>query len=114
MPEELGRLGNDIEIVLFRVLQESLTNIHRHSGSKTATVQVGADSHHASIEIQDEGKGKGDGDSASFRPGIGIMGMREQVKYLGGVLEITSNHNGTRVKAVIPLAFERMKAGSVE
>jgi PAS domain S-box-containing protein len=114
MPEELGRLGNDIEIVLFRVLQESLTNIHRHSGSKTATVQVGADSHHSSIEIQDEGKGKGDGNSASFRPGIGIMGMRERVKYLGGVLEITSNHNGTRVKAVIPLASEGMRAGSVE
>jgi signal transduction histidine kinase len=114
MPEELGRLGNDIEIVLFRVLQESLTNIHRHSGSKTATIHVGADSRQAWIEIQDEGKGKDDGNSASFRPGIGIMGMRERVKYLGGVLEITSNHNGTRVKAVIPLTSERMKAGSVE
>jgi PAS domain S-box-containing protein len=107
MPEEHSRLGDDIEIVLFRVLQESLTNIHPHSGSKAATIHVGADSHQAWIEIRDEGKGKDDGNPASFRPGIGIMGMRERVKYLGGVLEITFDHSGTRVKAVIPLGAER-------
>ena len=103
MPEELGRLGNEIEIVLFRVLQESLTNIHRHSGSKTATIKVGADSDQAWMEVQDQGNGNGNGNSALFRPGVGITGMRERLKALAGALEIASDQNGTRVKAVIPL-----------
>ena len=104
MPKELGRLGNEIGIVLFRVLQESLTNIHRHSGSKTATLMVGTNQHQVWIEIQDQGKGNRGGNSDSFRPGVGITGMHERLKALAGVLEITSDQNGTRVKAVIPLA----------
>lgn len=115
MPEELGRLGNDVEIVLFRVLQESLTNIHRHSRSKTATVRMGADSRQAWLEVQDQGQGQGDGNgngavsSEPFRAGVGITGMRERVKALAGVLEIASDQRGTRVKAVIPLTAEPRK-----
>ena len=60
VPEEVGRLGEDVELVLFRVLQESLTNIHRHSGSKTAIVKLGADAQQAWLEVEDHGKGKGD------------------------------------------------------
>jgi signal transduction histidine kinase len=109
MPEELVRLGNDAELVLFRVLQESLTNIHRHSGSRTATIRIGVDSQYASLEVQDQGKGKNNGKSNpnvsadGFRPGIGITGMGERVKDLAGVLTIASDESGTRVKAVIPL-----------
>jgi signal transduction histidine kinase len=109
MAEELVRLGNDMELVLFRVLQESLTNIHRHSGSRTATIRIGVDSQYASLEVQDQGKGKNNGKSNpnvsadGFRPGIGITGMGERVKDLAGVLTIASDESGTRVKAVIPL-----------
>jgi signal transduction histidine kinase len=112
IPEELSRMGSEVELVLFRVLQESLTNVHRHSESKYATIRIGADSQQAWLEIQDQGKGnrKGNGNgevsSEPLRAGIGITGMRERVKDLAGVLEITSDQNGTRVKAVIPLAVK--------
>ena len=111
LPEELGRLVDDVELVLFRVLQESLTNIHRHSGSRTATIRISVDSQYASLEVQDQGKGKskssGNGNpnvsADGFRPGIGITGMRERVKDLSGVLTVASDESGTRIKAVIPL-----------
>lgn len=109
IPKELDRLGEDIELVLFRILQEALTNIHRHSGSKTASVRIGADSQQAWLDVQDQGKGSGNGDGASgeFRPGIGITGMRERVKDLSGTLEIRSDQSGTRVKVMLPLAADR-------
>lgn len=105
MPERLERLGNDVELVLFRILQESLTNIHRHSGSKTAAVRIGADPHQAWLEVQDHGKGAAaDG---VLRPGMGITGMRERVKDIAGTLEIASDAGGTRVRAVLPLLGSR-------
>ena len=107
IPKGLERLGNDVELVLFRILQEALTNIHRHSGSKTATIRIGADSNQAWLDVQDQGKGNGDAPSGEFRPGIGITGMRERVKDLSGTLEISSDPSGTRIKAVLPLAAER-------
>ncbi len=108
VPDEVGRLGEDVELVLFRVLQESLTNIHRHSGSKTAIVKLGADSQQAWLEVEDHGKGKADAVGA-FQPGIGLTGMRERVKDLAGVLEIQSGQNGTRVKAALPLIAQPHK-----
>jgi PAS domain S-box-containing protein len=104
IPEQLDRLGNEVELVLFRILQECLTNIHRHSGSKTATVRIGSDSQQAWLEVQDQGKGSGGAPSEPFRPGIGITGMRERAKDLSGTLEISSDQSGTRVRAVLPLA----------
>jgi PAS domain S-box-containing protein len=106
MPEELVRMGDNVEILLFRVLQESLTNVHRHSGSKTATVKIGADSQKAWLEVQDQGKGTGKttdgGSSEPFRAGMGITGMRERVRDLGGTTEITADQSGTRVRVVVP------------
>ena len=113
--EEVGRLGEDVELVLFRVLQESLTNIHRHSGSKTAVVKLGADAQQAWLEVEDHGKGsvnRNPNDEASsdpFQQGIGLTGMRERVKDLAGVLEIHSGQNGTRVKAALPLIAQPHK-----
>jgi signal transduction histidine kinase len=103
-----------VELVLFRVLQESLTNIHRHSGSKTATIRIGADACQAWLEVQDQGKPKGDNGvpSGQFRQGVGLTGMRARVADLGGVLEITSDQSGTRVRAVLPLAAEPQKVTS--
>jgi PAS domain S-box-containing protein len=107
IPKQLDRLGNDVELVLFRILQEALTNIHRHSESKTATIKIGADSQQAWLDVQDQGKGNGDAPSGQFRPGIGITGMRERVKDLSGTLEINSDQTGTRVRVVLPLAANR-------
>ena len=108
MPQKLKRMGDDIELALFRVLQECLTNIHRHSGSKTATLKVEADEHRASLEVSDQGTGI---PKAAFntrkteprRTGVGISGMRERLKDLGGTLEIDSSERGTTVRAIIPL-----------
>ncbi len=102
MPDRLDRLGNHVELVLFRILQESLTNIHRHSGSKTAAVRIGADPQQAWLEVQDHGRGAGP--EGVLRPGMGITGMRERVKDLAGTLQIDSDENGTRVRAVLPLS----------
>lgn len=107
IPEEVDRLGHGVELVLFRVLQESLTNVHRHSGSKTASVKLGTDSHQVWLEVQDQGRSAVS--SASFRPGVGVTGMRERVRDLGGTLEIISDPGGTHVKAVIPLAAAHQK-----
>ncbi len=76
VPAEVGRLGEDVELVLFRVLQESLTNIHRHSGSKTAIVKLGADAQQAWLEVEDHGKGDAGVSSGAFQPGIGLTGMQ--------------------------------------
>lgn len=108
IPKQLVRLGNDVELVLFRILQECLTNVHRHSGSKTAAIQVGTDLQRAWLEVRDQGTGT----SAGFTPGVGITGMRERVKDLAGTLEITSDSAGTCVRAVIPLSVKWHKAGA--
>jgi PAS domain S-box-containing protein len=98
--EPLGVLGKEIELVVFRVLQESLTNVHRHSGSKTVAIRIGVDSQRAWLEIEDQGKGMPNG---SMRAGVGITGMRERIENLNGDLLITSNQNGTHVRVVLPL-----------
>lgn len=96
----LRRLAPERELALFRVLQESLTNVHRHSESKTVSIRIGADSGQAWLEVEDQGKGATNGFAYT---GVGIMGMRERLESLGGELEISSNGSGTRVRAAIPL-----------
>lgn len=108
MPNDFGRLPNDLELAVFRILQESLTNVHRHSGSKKAIVKLNADSQQVWLEVHDEGKMRlNDGarkakTSDSFRAGIGITGMRERAKDFGGILEIKSDEIGTHVHALFP------------
>ena len=107
VPEDLHRFGTDIELALFRVLQESLTNVHRHSGSKMARVSIGADSQQVWLEVRDHGKGLPQRDGRlAFRPGVGTSGMQERIKELAGSLEFSSDQTGTLVKAVIPLSAE--------
>ncbi|HVA16452.1 MAG TPA: ATP-binding protein, partial [Candidatus Dormibacteraeota bacterium] len=108
IPPKLRRLDESIELALFRVLQECLTNIHRHSGSKTAIVKVEADEHQVKLEVIDQGKGiaqplLGTKFTAPNRLGVGINGMRERLKGLDGRLEIHSTNLGTTARAVIPL-----------
>lgn len=104
VPDALDRFGSDIELALFRVLQESLTNVHRHSGSKVARISVGSDARQVWLEVRDHGKGipQKEGKLA-FRPGIGTTGMQERINELSGTLELTSDQTGTLVRAVIPL-----------
>jgi PAS domain S-box-containing protein len=106
---ELKRLPNDTEIALFRVLQESLTNVHRHSGSTTAEVRVLVDADSVVLEISDKGKGirpqssgKSGSDEASA-VGVGLRGMSERMRELGGKLELSSTEEGTTVTATVPL-----------
>ena len=111
IPQKLKRLDEPVELALFRVLQECLTNIHRHSGSNWAMVKVEADSNQVSLEICDRGKGiakpeQGAPAAPPKRLGVGINGMRERLKDLGGTLEIDSTKRGTRARATIPLRSE--------
>lgn len=105
--EPLGQLEKEVELVLFRVLQESLTNVHRHSGSKTVSIRLGADSRQVRLEIEDRGKGVN-----GSRSGIGIAGMRERVENLCGEFEMNSNHAGTRVRVVLPVAAAARSAAA--
>jgi PAS domain S-box-containing protein len=104
-----GRLPGDIELVLFRVLQESLTNVHRHSGSATADVQLSRQDGEVVLKISDKGKGvqSGNFEQAGHdwmgAAGVGLRGMSERVRQVGGRLELSSDGEGTTVTAAIPV-----------
>jgi signal transduction histidine kinase len=103
MPSRLDRLSQPLELVLFRVLQESLTNIHRHSGSETATIRIRLENGNVLLAIGDRGKGFGNRNTETNKSGVGIASMRERVREFGGDLKIDSQATGTTVTAVIPL-----------
>lgn len=103
---ELGRLPGEVEIAFFRITQEALSNIHRHSGSPTAHISLVRDAETATLRIEDHGSGVPPGilehrGIASL--GIGIAGMRERVRQLQGTLEIAGGQDGTTILAVLPL-----------
>ncbi len=105
MSPEFGRLAEDMEIALFRIVQESLTNIHRHSGSPTASIRLARTKESIDLEISDQGEGVAPnrriGDQVI--PGVGIMGIKERMRQFGGSAEITSSDKGTVLVAKIPL-----------
>lgn len=107
LPENLERLPQAVELMIFRVVQESLTNIHRHSGSATATITLYNSNGKITLEIRDNGKGMPAATLAAAAgpgaAGVGLRGMRERVKALKGDLEILSDGKGTLLRAVIPL-----------
>jgi PAS domain S-box-containing protein len=108
--EDFDRLPQDFETALFRCVQESLINVHRHARSATAEVRVLRAENRVVVEIQDRGRGmpRESGVAAGDRVhlGVGIAGMRERVQQLGGTLEITSGSGGTTVRAILPLPLE--------
>jgi two-component system NarL family sensor kinase len=119
--EDLVRLPTDAETALFRVLQESLTNVHRYSGSASADIRIYQSAGTVHLEVVDHGKGiRGGADRSSIvgvpTLGVGIPGMRERVRQLGGQLEVEFAPDGTRVHASLPLeTVEPQSAGpSVE
>jgi signal transduction histidine kinase len=106
IPRRLQRLSEDAELAVFRIVQASLTNIHLHSGSVHANVKIEQIPEGLAITISDHGRGIPkavlDSSPVSKGTGVGIAGMKERVKYLGGRLEIESSEHGTQVKATIP------------
>jgi two-component system, chemotaxis family, CheB/CheR fusion protein len=109
VPSDLMRLSPETEVTLFRVVQESLTNIHRYANSPTAIIRVNTDAEEMTLEIIDHGKGMEVSREApetfsAERPGVGIQGMRERMRQLSGRLEIVSvPDHGTRVIATLPI-----------
>jgi signal transduction histidine kinase len=105
---DFPRLSEDVEIAIFRIIQECLTNIHRHSGSPTAAIRVHREDSRIRIRVEDHGKGiperKQREMTAAGRSGVGFGGMRERLRQLGGALEIQSGPSGTVVSAVLEMA----------
>ncbi|HXM60844.1 MAG TPA: PAS domain S-box protein [Terriglobales bacterium] len=106
IPENFGRLPSEMELLIFRLVQESLTNIHRHSGSKTALIRLERKGNNVHVEVEDQGSGMSPerlAEIQSHGTGVGIRGMRERVRHVLGDLVIESNGSGTRVHATLPL-----------
>ena len=110
-------LPRNLALPLFRVVQECLTNIHRHSGSDAAFIGINRSALEITLEVRDEGKGIppdilskivfGEGS------GVGLRGMRERVQRLGGRLEITSDRSGTRIGAILPVTEQAAPEASL-
>jgi signal transduction histidine kinase len=106
LPPNLQRLPALVELTVFRLIQESLTNIHRHSGSKVALIRLTLKDDVADLVIEDRGKGFGSGNGQPLKVGVGMASMRERVRELGGELRINSTNSGTILQAVLPCAPE--------
>ena len=105
IPADFERLSREIELVMFRLVQECLTNIHRHSGSKSATIRVAQDNDGVSLVIEDQGKGitpEKLSEIQSQGSGVGIRGMRERTRHFGGHMLIESNSKGTKISFKFP------------
>jgi signal transduction histidine kinase len=108
IPETLQRLPSEIETTLFRVVQQSLANIHRHSGSAMAMIRISIDEDSVGVEIRDEGRGISSEILAGFRSGtrllgVGLAGMRERIRDMGGSFEIDSSEKGTSIQVALLL-----------
>jgi signal transduction histidine kinase len=103
LPEDLRRLPHHEEIALFRIVQECLTNVHRHSGSPSARIRIVQEAKLLSLEVADEGHGVPAGAEGGLKMGVGLLGMRERMRCLGGHLEIESAGHGTLIRASLPL-----------
>lgn len=107
MDNEIGRLPRDVEITLFRIVQESLTNVHRHSGSPRAEIRVIRDPREVHLHVTDFGRGVPLESLELIREGaslgVGIAGMRERARQLGGTLKVASSSGGTTITLNLPL-----------
>jgi PAS domain S-box-containing protein len=106
IPENFGRLPADLELTIFRIVQEGLTNIHRHSGSKTATIRLSRNANSVLLKIEDHGKGISPEKLVAIRAqrtGVGITGMRERVRHLKGAMDIQSNGMGATISVTFPI-----------
>jgi signal transduction histidine kinase len=109
IPEKMERLPRNCELVLFRVLQEGLTNVHRYSGASAATVRLRLENNELEFEVSDNGSGISEERLQQVREaggsaGVGIAGMRERVRELSGSFEIQSSKSGTAVRVTLPIS----------
>jgi PAS domain S-box-containing protein len=110
IPPDFPRFSNVVELALFRTLQEGLTNIHRHSQSTSAEISLQVDAEHVVLEVRDHGRGiprpvMAQLQNGETQTGVGLAGMRERVRELGGLFEIQPNHPGTIIRVTLPQAF---------
>jgi signal transduction histidine kinase len=108
VPADLERLPRDVETAVFRIVQEGLTNVQRHSGSSTARITVRRDAERLVVTIGDEGCGLTpafrENHSALLAAGVGVAGINERVHELGGELTIASSEHGTSLNVALPVA----------
>jgi two-component system NarL family sensor kinase len=108
IPEEIGRFGREIETAIYRIVQESLGNVHRHSSSLVAYVRLARRGNKAFLEVEDHGKGMAGApdtrtETAAAPPGIGVAAMSERVKQLGGQFSISTElGKGTTIRVILP------------
>ncbi len=110
IPAEMGRLSRELELVIFRVVQESLTNVHRHSGSGTVKICLSQTESAVKFEISDRGKGisaEKQQEMTAVKAGVGVRGMEERVRQFDGTLQIVSDRSGTKVVGMLPVKSMR-------
>jgi signal transduction histidine kinase len=117
IPPDFGRLSSEMETTLFRIVQEGLANVHKHSGSRSAVIRLERDATEVRLVLKDRGHGLPWGldtqDKGFVRFGVGILGMRERAEQLGGRLELASKDGGTRLTVTVPLVQSDEKTADI-
>ena len=105
IPEEFDRLSPETEIAVFRAVQECLTNIHRHSGSPSCSIRIVQDADQLRVEVKDLGRGIPEAKQSTLASsgGVGLRGMRERIRQIGGTFEIESSPKGTLIAVTLPV-----------
>ncbi len=106
VPKDFGRLSHEMELVILRLVQECLTNIHRHSGTKRAAIRIARKADRVSLQVQGEGKEISKEKLTGIQlqgAGVGISGMRERVRHFGGQMDIQSKGTATKISFMLPL-----------
>lgn len=110
LDERTERFGQDVETGLFRILQEALTNVHRHSGAEAVHIKITSSNGRLTLSIKDNGKGI-PSDALRMTPngrqGVGLSSMRERSALLGGTFNVATNRRGTLIAVSVPLQIRK-------
>jgi signal transduction histidine kinase len=106
MPDNLGRFARGLDLVLFRLIQECLTNVYRHSSSRTATIRIDVRDGRIHLDVADDGRGIAPQKLREIQregSGVGMQGMRERIRPFNGEMNVLSTAEGTTVKFTFPV-----------